>query len=82
MRDEIAKVIGEVDKLTPGVPERPPMTDDAQRSLDWAIDRKLKSGLFLPIFSFTLLFLSSIYEEWNAVYKTYMTVWVNPLNSL
>lgn len=42
VRDEIVKVLGEVDNLTE-TPERPPMTDDAQKALDWAVDRKLKS---------------------------------------
>lgn len=73
------KILGEVDPFTVVTPERPPMTDDAQRALDWAVDRKLKSGLFLPFFSFTLLFISSIAKVWNASYKNYMTVWMNSL---
>jgi len=87
VRDEIVKVLGEVNMFA-RIPERPPMTDDAQRALDWAVDRKLKSGLFLPFFSFTLLFIFififilSIAKEWNASYKNYMTVWINALNSL
>ena len=29
-------------------PEHPPLTEDAQRALDWAVDEKIKSGkLFL-----------------------------------
>ena len=27
-------------------PEHPPLTEPAQRALDWAVDEKLKSGSF------------------------------------
>lgn len=27
-------------------PEHPPLTEPAQRALDWAVDEKLKSGYF------------------------------------
>jgi len=73
VRDEIIKEPGKVYPFPKGY-RRPPLTDDARRALDWAVDQKLKSGLFLPFFSFTLLFISSIAEEWNASYKNYMIV--------
>ncbi|KAL5098937.1 hypothetical protein RYX36_003264 [Vicia faba] len=42
VRDEIVNVLGEADIFTV-CPERPPMTEDAQKALDWAVDKKLKS---------------------------------------
>ncbi|XP_004511640.1 ATP-dependent Clp protease ATP-binding subunit CLPT2, chloroplastic [Cicer arietinum] len=42
VRDEIVKILGEPDIFLQ-TPERPPRTDDAQRALDWAVDKKLKS---------------------------------------
>lgn len=57
VREEIVKLVGKVERTT--VPEHPPLTEAAQRALDWAIDEKLKSGKFLLnlqifIFSFFL----------------------------
>ncbi|XP_058778238.1 ATP-dependent Clp protease ATP-binding subunit CLPT2, chloroplastic-like [Vicia villosa] len=44
VRDEIVKVVGKNEIFSvPPVPERPPMTEDAQKALDWAVDKKLKS---------------------------------------
>lgn len=54
VRDESVKVLGEANvyEITP---EHPPMTDEAQRALDWAVDQKLKSGLFFSFFSFIVV---------------------------
>ncbi|KAG6788423.1 hypothetical protein POTOM_004489 [Populus tomentosa] len=43
VREETIKVLGKADMYY-FPPERPPLTDDAQKVLDWALDHKLKSG--------------------------------------
>ncbi|XP_027361137.1 ATP-dependent Clp protease ATP-binding subunit CLPT2, chloroplastic [Abrus precatorius] len=43
VRDEAVKLLGKGD-LFFFSPEHPPLTDEAQRALDWAVDQKLKSG--------------------------------------
>lgn len=43
MRDESVKIVGKGDFFFFS-PEHPPLTEDAQRVIDWAVDHKLKSG--------------------------------------
>ncbi|QCD91599.1 ATP-dependent Clp protease ATP-binding subunit CLPT2, chloroplastic [Vigna unguiculata] len=43
VQDETVKLLGKGD-LFFFSPEHPPLTDEAQRALDWAVDRKIKSG--------------------------------------
>ncbi|KAK9103551.1 hypothetical protein Sjap_020805 [Stephania japonica] len=43
VRDEIIKLLGKSDMYFFS-PEHPPLTEPAQRALDWAVDEKLKSG--------------------------------------
>ncbi|CAN4077876.1 unnamed protein product [Withania somnifera] len=43
VREEIIKVLGKAD-LFYFSPMQPPLTEDAQKALDWALDEKLKSG--------------------------------------
>ncbi|CAK7355745.1 unnamed protein product [Dovyalis caffra] len=43
VREEIIKLLGKADMYY-FPPERPPLTDDAQKVLDWAFDHKRKSG--------------------------------------
>ncbi|XP_028762756.1 ATP-dependent Clp protease ATP-binding subunit CLPT2, chloroplastic [Neltuma alba] len=43
VRDEALKALGKAD-LYFFSPEHPPLTEEAQRALDWAVDRKLNSG--------------------------------------
>ncbi|KAB2039018.1 hypothetical protein ERO13_D03G158700v2 [Gossypium hirsutum] len=43
VRDETVKLLGKGDMFFFS-PEHPPLTEDAQRALDWAVDEKLKSG--------------------------------------
>ncbi|BAU00488.1 hypothetical protein VIGAN_10208900 [Vigna angularis var. angularis] len=43
VQDETVKLLGKGD-LFFFSPEHPPLTDEAQRALDWAADRKIKSG--------------------------------------
>ncbi|XLT09689.1 hypothetical protein HN51_055482, partial [Arachis hypogaea] len=33
-------------------PEHPPLTEPAQKALDWAVDEKLKSGIMISAFQF------------------------------
>ncbi|CAL1375583.1 unnamed protein product [Linum trigynum] len=44
VRDEITKLRGKPDFYY-FPPEQPPVTEDAQRALDWAVDHKIKSGI-------------------------------------
>ncbi|XP_024993941.1 ATP-dependent Clp protease ATP-binding subunit CLPT2, chloroplastic [Cynara cardunculus var. scolymus] len=43
VREEAIKLIGEPDYFYFS-PEHPPLTESAQKALDWAVDEKLKSG--------------------------------------
>lgn len=43
VRDETVNLLGKSDMYFFS-PEHPPLTEPAQRALDWAIDAKLKSG--------------------------------------
>ncbi|XP_040873013.1 LOW QUALITY PROTEIN: ATP-dependent Clp protease ATP-binding subunit CLPT2, chloroplastic [Glycine max] len=43
VRDETVKLLGKAD-LFFFSPEHPPLTDEAQRALDWAVDQKIKYG--------------------------------------
>ncbi|XP_042511532.1 ATP-dependent Clp protease ATP-binding subunit CLPT1, chloroplastic-like [Macadamia integrifolia] len=43
VREETVKLLGKSDMFVFS-PEHPPLTDSAQRALDWAVDEKLKSG--------------------------------------
>ncbi|XP_027181566.1 ATP-dependent Clp protease ATP-binding subunit CLPT2, chloroplastic [Coffea eugenioides] len=43
VREETVKLLGKADMYFFS-PEHPPLTEDAQRALDWAVDEKLKSG--------------------------------------
>ena len=45
VRDEAIKLLGKADMYFFS-PEHPPLTVDAQRVLDWAVDKKIKSGEF------------------------------------
>lgn len=46
VREEAIKLIGKPDYFFFS-PEHPPLTESAQKALDWAVDEKLKSGKFL-----------------------------------
>lgn len=52
VRDESIKLLGKGDMYFFS-PEHPPLTEDAQRALDWAVDLKLKSGVH-PNFFFLI----------------------------
>ena len=43
VRDETVKLLGKSDMYFFS-PEHPPLTEPAQRALDWAVDEKMKSG--------------------------------------
>lgn len=45
VREETVNLLGKSDMYFFS-PEHPPLTEPAQRALDWAIDEKLKSGKF------------------------------------
>lgn len=55
VREEIVKLRGKPD-LYFFSPEHPPLTEDAQRALDWAIDEKIKSGEFPHLHIFNSVF--------------------------
>ena len=46
VREETVKLLGKSDMYFFS-PEHPPVTEPAQRALDWAIEEKLKSGISL-----------------------------------
>lgn len=58
MRDETVKSLGKADRYFFS-PEHPPLTEEAQRALDWALDQKIKSGWFLSFFSFAVEYTTS-----------------------
>ncbi|XP_010529510.1 PREDICTED: ATP-dependent Clp protease ATP-binding subunit CLPT2, chloroplastic [Tarenaya hassleriana] len=43
VREETVKLLGKSDRYCFS-PEHPPLTEDAQRTLDWAVNQKIKSG--------------------------------------
>ena len=43
VREETVKLLGKSDMYFFS-PEHPPLTEPAQRALDWAVDEKMKSG--------------------------------------
>lgn len=50
VREETVNLLGKSDMYFFS-PEHPPLTEPAQRALDWAVDEKLKSGIPLVQFS-------------------------------
>lgn len=54
VREETVNLLGKSD-LYFFSPEHPPLTEPAQRALDWAVDEKLKSGSFSSYFIDSLL---------------------------
>lgn len=50
VREETLKIIPKGDMYFFS-PEHPPLTDDAQHALDWALEQKLKSGTSYSRFS-------------------------------
>lgn len=46
VRDVAAKILGKSEMFYFS-PMHPPLTESAQRALDWAVNEKLKSGYFL-----------------------------------
>lgn len=59
VRDETVELLGKSDMYFFS-PEHPPLTEPAQKALDWAVDEKLKSGMYGSIItclciSFSLL---------------------------
>lgn len=49
VREETIKLLGKADMYFFS-PEHPPLTGDAQTALDWAVDKKIKSGKFSASF--------------------------------
>lgn len=45
VREETVNLLGKSQKYFL-IPENPPLTQQAQKALDWAVDEKLKSGKF------------------------------------
>ncbi|KAF9616954.1 hypothetical protein IFM89_033024 [Coptis chinensis] len=72
VRDEIVKLLGKSD-LYYFSPEHPPLTEPAQRALDYAIDEKLKSGDSGEITT-THLLLGIWSEKESAGYKIMATL--------
>ncbi|XP_072954368.1 ATP-dependent Clp protease ATP-binding subunit CLPT1, chloroplastic-like [Typha angustifolia] len=67
VRDETVKLLGKSDMYFFS-PEHPPLTEPAQRALDWAVDEKLKSGKEGEI-TVTLLLLGIWSEKDSAGHK-------------
>lgn len=56
VREEAIKLLGKADMYFFS-PEHPPLTEEAQRVLDWAVDKKIKSGKFLCCFIYIQILL-------------------------
>ena len=56
IREETVKLLGKSDMYYFS-PEHPPLTEPAQRALDWAVEEKLKSGSLRILFSNCLDFV-------------------------
>lgn len=62
VREETIKLLGKADMFYFS-PEHPPLTEEAQRALDWAIDKRIKSGKFSNFLSGNCFgFLLHVYE--------------------
>jgi hypothetical protein len=57
VREEAANVLGKSEMFYFS-PMHPPLTEAAQRALDWAVNEKLKSGNFCSTYELPLLFIS------------------------
>lgn len=53
VREEIVKILGKGDFYYFS-PKEPPLTEDAQKALDWALDEKLKSGMYILPLNFNI----------------------------
>lgn len=67
MREETVKLLGKADKYFFS-PEHPPLTEAAQRALDWAFDQKLKSGKLLLIGRYFIWFFISYMLEFHFIF--------------
>ncbi|XP_076951858.1 ATP-dependent Clp protease ATP-binding subunit CLPT2, chloroplastic-like isoform X2 [Bidens hawaiensis] len=72
VREEVIKLIGKPDFFYYS-PEHPPLTESAQKALDWAVDEKLKSGNFGEITTSHLL-LGVWSQKEGAGYKIMATL--------
>ncbi|XP_043717768.1 ATP-dependent Clp protease ATP-binding subunit CLPT1, chloroplastic-like isoform X2 [Telopea speciosissima] len=72
VREETIKLLGKSDMFLFS-PEHPPLTEPAQRALDWAVDEKLKSGESGEITT-THLLLGIWSEEESAGHKIMATL--------
>lgn len=52
VREETIKVLGKANYYFFS-PMQPPLTEDAQKALDWALEEKLKSGMCILPINFT-----------------------------
>jgi len=59
VREEAANVLGKSEMFYFS-PMHPPLTEAAQRALDWAVNEKLKSGNFCSTYELALLFIASL----------------------
>jgi len=57
VREEAANVLGKSEMFYFS-PMHPPLTEAAQRALDWAVNEKLKSGNFCSTYELPLLFIT------------------------
>lgn len=68
VREETVNLLGKSD-LYFFSPEHPPLTEPAQRALDWAVDEKLKSGsLSKYILIVNFWSLESVLQEFSPAY--------------
>jgi hypothetical protein len=72
VREEAANVLGKSEMFYFS-PMHPPLTEAAQRALDWAVNEKLKSGNFCSTYEIPLLFIAHLYQKIAKLYVCSVT---------
>jgi hypothetical protein len=77
VRDETIKLLGKADMYYFS-PEHPPLTEPAQKALDWAVDEKLKAGMYFvwPMSVLLIQILVSVFNQSNLLFHALRMPWI------